>query len=77
MIRRVFKTAALPLVLGHAAEVELDNLVGVGPVGFLVREVGRPHETIDAHVMPQLDAGAVLRLRTLADMIEHSLTPLS
>ena len=41
-------------------EVVRDDLVGVGPVRLLVREVRRPHQLVDAHVVPQLDARAVL-----------------
>src|SRR6185295_11189118 len=43
----------------HAGEVFIDDLERVGPVGFLMREVGAPHEFVDADLVAQLDADAV------------------
>ena len=45
---------------GDAREVLGDDPVGVRELGFLVREIGRPDQLVDADHIAQADADAVL-----------------
>jgi hypothetical protein len=43
----------------HAGKVFLDDLQRLGPVGFLVRKIRAPHQSIDVDLVAQLDADPV------------------
>ena len=61
------------LVRRHALEEPLGERARVRPVALDVREVGREHDVLDAHVVAQLDRHALDVLHAEGDVLPHVL----
>src|SRR6185503_15620032 len=60
----------------HARKEPLGERARVGPVALDVREVGREHDALDAHVMPELDRHALHVLHAEENVLLHVLARL-